>query len=518
MQFLEILFAFVTVLFLMKLLFNAQQPLLKSSHFVFAGYILLILGVIFEGGRWQMIPLYVSFVILALSSYKKTDTWLITKVLVTLVVIFMTSLSLLLASQFPVVQLPAPNGEHAVGTFSYSMVDESRIERYAPDKKRELFVQVWYPADKALAKDVSVRTLWQEMYSGKLDMFSVFSSHLAYTDTHSHIQSPIVAGDNFPVLIFNHGLYLVAEQNTVLMEHLASHGYVIFSIAHPYLSAKVNVSKADTITASTALPAAATLNEQQKMRGSELFNNITDNGTVADLILVHELARQFSAASDSHKSKVLENAMLSGEITAIIPNVSAESFADLLSTIEFNNRTMQSWVADIAFIADTIVNIKSPVEGFYPSLSTKGFGVFGMSRGGAAATQFCKIDARCLAGFNMDGFNYGSHWNTPLKVPFTMLYSVGNTGMNDFSFTHQSRNVNQYTFDGVMHADFSDLVFIAPFIHYLEMGQGVDALRTNDIINLLHLRFFNQHVKKVDVEGNIAKDIPDLRAGKQHEI
>ncbi|NRA59767.1 MAG: hypothetical protein HRU25_02420 [Psychrobium sp.] len=44
----------------------------------------------------------------------------------------------------------------------------------------------------------------------------------------------MAADDKFPVLIFNHGLYLVAEQNTILMEHLASHGYVIFSIAHPY--------------------------------------------------------------------------------------------------------------------------------------------------------------------------------------------------------------------------------------------------------------------------------------------
>ena len=117
----------------------------------------------------------------------------------------------------------------------------------------------------------------------------------------------------------------------------------------------------------------------------------------------------------------------------------------------------------------------------------------------------------------MDGFNYGSHWNTPLKAPFTMLYSAGNTGMNDFTFTHQYRNVNQYTFDGAMHADFSGLVFMAPFIHYLEMGKSVDAQHTNDIINLLHLRFFNQHVKKDDVEGDIAKGIPELRAGKAIE-
>ncbi|NRA59766.1 MAG: hypothetical protein HRU25_02415 [Psychrobium sp.] len=81
------------------------------------------------------------------------------------------------------------------------------------------------------------------------------------------------------------------------------------------------------------------------MRGSALFNQITDNGTVADLNLVHEQANQYSAGDDSHKSKIVQSAMLSdklsGEINAIIPNVSSESLSDLLSTIEFNNRTIQ---------------------------------------------------------------------------------------------------------------------------------------------------------------------------------
>jgi hypothetical protein len=34
--------------------------------------------------------------------------------------------------------------------------------------------------------------------------------------------------------MFSHGYGGVIMQNTVLMEELASHGYVVFSIAHPY--------------------------------------------------------------------------------------------------------------------------------------------------------------------------------------------------------------------------------------------------------------------------------------------
>jgi hypothetical protein len=40
----------------------------------------------------------------------------------------------------------------------------------------------------------------------------------------------------YPVLLFSHGYGGVVMQNTALMEELASHGYVVFSIAHPYES------------------------------------------------------------------------------------------------------------------------------------------------------------------------------------------------------------------------------------------------------------------------------------------
>ncbi|MBK8129006.1 MAG: hypothetical protein IPK53_08700 [bacterium] len=48
----------------------------------------------------------------------------------------------------PVPKLPSLTGSYAVGTRTYHLVDRSRPEIYTaqPDDKREIMVQVWYPA------------------------------------------------------------------------------------------------------------------------------------------------------------------------------------------------------------------------------------------------------------------------------------------------------------------------------------------------------------------------------------
>jgi predicted dienelactone hydrolase len=56
--------------------------------------------------------------------------------------------------------------------------------------------------------------------------------------THGYVGAPVRAGGSrFPVVIFNHGYLLYPWQNTALMEELASHGYVVFSLSHPRDSA-----------------------------------------------------------------------------------------------------------------------------------------------------------------------------------------------------------------------------------------------------------------------------------------
>lgn len=55
---------------------------------------------------------------------------------------------------FPVFNLPEPTGELKVGTQTFHFVDTNREEIFdeARDGKRELMVQVWYPAQAGTGK------------------------------------------------------------------------------------------------------------------------------------------------------------------------------------------------------------------------------------------------------------------------------------------------------------------------------------------------------------------------------
>jgi hypothetical protein len=78
-------------------------------------------------------------------------------------------------------------------------------------------------------------------------------------------------------------------------------------------------------------------------------------------------------------------------------------------------------------VATALENLQAPVAGFSDSIAG-GFGVFGMSFGGAAAGEFCKVDDRCKARVNLDGTQFGRHWTQPVAAPFLMLYHEEHQG------------------------------------------------------------------------------------------
>jgi dienelactone hydrolase len=64
---------------------------------------------------------------------------------------------------------------------------------------------------------------------------SIIVSHFPLVKTHSYVNAPLSQSESdYPVLIFSHGYGGVIMQDTVLMEELASNGYIVFSISHSY--------------------------------------------------------------------------------------------------------------------------------------------------------------------------------------------------------------------------------------------------------------------------------------------
>jgi dienelactone hydrolase len=134
---------------------------------------------------------------------------------------------------FPVFVLPEPRGPYRVGTFVSYLVDPSRHERHSqsPSAPRELMIQVWYPAkdgpgERALYRDPRINN-WKLL-------------HLRWVRTHSF--SNLAVADQpraFPIVLFSPSSGGNRDQNTFETEELASQGYVVVGIDHPYSSSRV---------------------------------------------------------------------------------------------------------------------------------------------------------------------------------------------------------------------------------------------------------------------------------------
>ena len=209
-----------------------------------------ILQVVVEGYRWQMIPLYAlaaglfAFSLPAL--FRPTPrphypAW--RNGLAAGLGLFACMLAAALPILFPVPQGLAPGGPYAIGTTSMMRVDHSRKELYSkdPDDPRRIMLQVWYPAqagpgyekapwmpDSQIVAPVTAR--W-------VGLPAFFLDHLRYAQSHALLDAPLLEGEEeFPVLLFSHGYHGFRTQSTFLMQELASYGYIVVSLEHPYAS------------------------------------------------------------------------------------------------------------------------------------------------------------------------------------------------------------------------------------------------------------------------------------------
>lgn len=160
---------------------------------------------------------------------------------------------------FPVPVFPTPSGDFAVGTHVVEWTDPHRSETATadPQDRRTVVVQLWYPAQPSPAgtqraqylgrTEDEARTVSDALarYTG-LPGFLVDGVPRAHT--HAVFNAPVAdKGGRFPVVFFSPGLGGVRTQSTAWAEELASHGYVVAALDHPYDSAAVVLADGRTI-------------------------------------------------------------------------------------------------------------------------------------------------------------------------------------------------------------------------------------------------------------------------------
>lgn len=244
---LEILIPSLLGLYLLWPLGNSAPPLaLRLLPALALLATLLQLGV--ERYRWQMVPLYAMSGFIFIGSWLgwgnqrlvHPSVWLfIGTTLGFLLLIAATALPALL----PVPRVPAPTGPYKVGTVTYVLIDPNRRELYSgKDEPRRFIIQLWYPASPRpgdqLAPWMPNPRIVARAISRWIRMPRFFLDHLSLSLTRSYEKAPLDrSGTPYPVLVFSHGWGGTRSQNTYQTQELASHGYVVVGMEHPYGSA-----------------------------------------------------------------------------------------------------------------------------------------------------------------------------------------------------------------------------------------------------------------------------------------
>ncbi|MBN6056770.1 hypothetical protein JYK22_32885 [Nonomuraea sp. RK-328] len=164
----------------------------------------------------------------------------------------MTLAGAVTAWALPVPVFPEPSGPYAVGTTVVQWTDTGRAEPATSrrDDLRVVVVQLWYPASgvtRAAGRagylgrtEREARTVARGM-AAYLGMPGLVLDQLPRATTRSVAGAPAADG-RFPVVLFSPGLGGVRTQNTAWAEELASRGYVVAALDHPYDSAVVTLA------------------------------------------------------------------------------------------------------------------------------------------------------------------------------------------------------------------------------------------------------------------------------------
>ncbi|TAL29244.1 MAG: hypothetical protein EPN98_20510 [Phenylobacterium sp.] len=145
----------------------------------------------------------------------------------------------------PSPRLPAPRGPHPVGSTIYRWVDGGRAELATPDAadRRHVVAQAWYPAAAARGRKVAYMDGLGRLPGSVYGLPRFIFRRFGETDTHAALDAPVSTGQaRWPVVIFSPGYGAPRAVYAGLLADLASQGYVVVALDHPYESAIVQLA------------------------------------------------------------------------------------------------------------------------------------------------------------------------------------------------------------------------------------------------------------------------------------
>jgi Predicted dienelactone hydrolase len=336
-------------------------------------------------------------------------------------VCLITVIAVIPALIFPQYRLPKVTGNYKVNTVVYTYTDKNRIETFSNNGgSRKVTVEFWYPEN---------------------------------------------AKGRYPLILFSHGAFGIKDSNTSTFMDLASNGYIVCSIDHPYHS---------------------------------LYTKDTDGKvTIVDRSFMQEVIDVNNGVYNDEAAYKLEQKWLK------------------LRTDDMN------------FVLDTLIkNAKNSSSGpVYQLIDTSKIGLFGHSLGGAASVQLGRERSDIKAVINLDadllgeqvGFTNGKPVINDKIYPVPML-SIYSDTMKQLMASAAASNPNielpqkrisatghdayEVYLTGTNHMSLTDLPLVSPFLVNMINGsikksgnnQGADKYYIIEKMNSIVLEFFNSYV------------------------
>ena len=439
---LELTLSILTILVIVTYFVPQVSPQVKYKILPIILVVVAAAQLLFEGFRWQLVPLFGGILLIILVAALKASGW-------GAGILFglgglLAAIAIIGGTLLPVPKPYKITGQYQVGTTTAYLADTSRQEIYGndPNAPRELMVQVWYPAEPT--RD-SVRSQWMPSIKSAAPAIATYIGlpsfaldHLKYVKANAFIDAPPVAGEH-PVLIFSHGWAGFKEQNIFQVEELASHGYIVVGINHTYGAILSVFPDGREIPRSPdALPSGV----------SQAEYDVASN----------KLVRQWA-----------------GDIAFVL---------DTLESTDAN--------AALGLVAG--------------KMDLGEVGIFGHSTGGGATAEFCATDTRCKAALAMDLWSEPvsmSALEAGLNAPLMLMHSsdwdlddpANNYGRIGILVDNSTNDVYEFTIQGTEHYDFSSLPLLSPLTVQLGLKGPIPGDLGLEIINTYSVHFFDQALR-----------------------
>ena len=359
------------------------------------------------------------------------------------------------AAELPDLEFLKPAGTFTVGRSQLLLTDTNRAETFTPEPNdvRELPLTVWYPST---VKPTGKPAPWLE--GDWLQVFSkatgISKAVLSKVKSNSHQDLNIATGQH-PVVILSHGMTSSPLLSTATAEHLASHGFVVVGVTHPY-------------------------------------------SAIAAVLGGGREALPLPAAD------------------AQVPDQPGRSPAEEVKAMAAKSeRILEVWQQDVAFVVGGLSQLNA--QRFAGRLDLDRVGIMGHSFGGATALRSLHLLPQLKAAINLDGSLFGkpeqfqaskpvllvNSQDTPKTIgalppdlePVRSTLEMVSTG-NWLVFQGATAPSAYVEVRGTKHNNFSDfnlLVRLLPDLASEQMG-SINGLKAQRIVNDLSLAFFNQHL------------------------